>query len=295
MSTQATHPELSKVPSQSVLSSYRDIAVALTETPGDHAAVNAAITLARGCGARLDLLQVLLMPTPLVDAWSLVPDTAFIEAYNVIRGEAKVKANVWREHMKHAMVSGEVHALEALYLEPSSLAAEAARCGDLVVIAGPAAHDGDTTMLKRYFAGLLFETGLPVLMIPPGFEAYLPAHRAVVAWADTRECVRAVHDALPMLRACESVSVATVRAGRTSDPGDLVELLKKHGVAAEATPLSLTGDETIADRLMEHASRTHAQLIVAGGYGHSRLREWAIGGVTRDLLTRARIPVLFSH
>nr|WP_244511574.1 universal stress protein [Luteibacter sp. UNCMF331Sha3.1] len=163
------------------------------------------------------------------------------------------------------------------------------------MIPGPGAHDGDAASLRRYFASLLFETGLPVLVIPHGAEPVVPPRRAVVAWADTRECVRAIHDALPLLKGCEWVSVASVNDSHASEPAEVVALLKHHGVKAEPSLLKLSGDESTASRILEHAATSHAHIIVAGGYGHSRLREWAIGGVTRELLMHARIPVLFSH
>ncbi|MEX1827268.1 hypothetical protein [Luteibacter sp. CQ10] len=293
MTTSVAQPMPStKPPAQQA---YPDIAVALTETASDRAAVDAAILLASAFGSRVDLLQLLLMPTPLVDSWSLVPDSAFIEAYDTIRDEAKTQAAAWREHLKRAHVPGEVHALESLYIEPSSLAAQAARCRDMVVIGGPDPHDGDAASSRRYFSGLLFETGLPVLVVPHGSEPVLPPRRATVAWADTRECVRAIHDALPLLKGCEAVSVASVKDAYASDPAEPVALLARHGVAAEPIFLKLSGDESTAARIMEHASASHSHLIVAGGYGHTRLREWAIGGVTRELLSYSRIPVLFSH
>lgn len=293
MSTPAAHSARTSPSSRS--STYRDLAVALTQTSADDAAMSAAVRLARAFGSRIDLLQLLLMPTPLVDSWSLVPDAAFVEAFGVIREEAKAKAVAWREFLRQAQVEGDVEPLEALYVEPSSLLAKAARCRDMVIIGGPIVGDEDAASLRRCFAALLFETGLPVLLIPQGIEPVLPPRRAVVAWADTRECVRAVHDALPLLQGCEAVSVASVKDSHVSDPMPLVALLKQHGVAAESASLRLVGDESTASRIMHHASASRAQLIVAGGYGHSRLREWAVGGVTRELLTYARVPVLFSH
>lgn len=278
---------------------YRDIAVALTGIAGDTAAFDAAAELARPFDSRLELLQLVMMPTPFVDAWSLVPDAGFYQAYDDMRQYARKENERWRDTLATRRVAGDVKLLEALYVEPASLAARAARNADLVVIARPYREPVDTAVVHTYFGGLLTESGRPVLVVPSASPVSLPARHAVIAWTDEPEAARAVHDAMPLLRLCRTVDVVVVRkdpsvgwSGPRLEP--LCAHLARHGVSARGLVVD-PGKNTIASTLVTHALRTHAQLIVAGGYGHARMREWAFGGVTRELFLDCPLPVLFSH
>lgn len=278
---------------------FRDIAVALTGVPGDASAFEAAVDLARHFDSRLDLLQLLLMPTPFVDGWWVVPDATFYQVYEDMRAFARKERDDWRDRLESQRVKGAVRILEALYVDPSALAAHATRMADLVVLSLPFQAPIDTAVVHSYFSGLLAGAGRPVLVVPATSTATLPPRRAVVAWADAPEAARALNDALPLLRGCEAVDVVSVASDmpvRTDGQRleDLCVHLRRHGVEARGVTID-PGDSTIAATLLTHASRMHAQLIVSGGYGHSRLREWAAGGVTRELFLDASIPILFSH
>jgi nucleotide-binding universal stress UspA family protein len=118
----------------------------------------------------------------------------------------------------------------------------------------------------------------------------------MVAWTDTRECRRAISDALPMLRAADRVVIAEVAI----DPidarapiDDAAAWLARHGVDADKVVARMKG--TSIDTLAALADEVEADLVVAGAYGHSRIHEWAFGGVTRDLLLRDRRCTLLSH
>jgi len=190
--------------------------------------------------------------------------------------------------------------LEALCSAPPAMAAAAVRRADLAVIGRPAASPSDAAMAHAYFAGVLLESGRPVLVVPEGTPARMPPRRAVVGWSETPEATRAAHDALPFLESAEAVDIVVVNAAKGSpEPVEpsvegLLIHLRHHGVRAEVT-LCSSGRSPIGRVLLEQAHRKQAQLIVAGGYGHGRMREWAIGGTTRELFHESRIPVLFSH
>jgi len=278
---------------------YREIAVALTGAAGDVCAVDAALDLARASGGQVRLLQLLMMPTPFVDAWSLVPDAGFSQAYDEIREAGRRAAERWREYLAAQQVPGEVQSLETQYVEPAHLATLAARCSDLIVLAMPYREPIDTATVHTYFASLLFDAGVPVLVVPSNAPASLPPHRAVVAWADTPEATRAAHDALGLLRGCTSVDVLAIRTDSAAPADDagveaFTRHLVRHGVAAHAVSRQ-ADDAAVADLIMQRACDADAQLIVAGGYGHGRMREWAFGGVTRELFLSSPVPVFFSH
>jgi nucleotide-binding universal stress UspA family protein len=136
------------------------------------------------------------------------------------------------------------------------------------------------------------------VLIVPAAAVSVKLTRAIVGWKDTRETRRAVSDALPLLRDTAHVSVVEIAAEADLAAAklrleDVAGWLKRHGVAAESLASPSTGAD--ADRLYAIAEEQGAGLIVAGAYGHSRMRERVLGGVTRDLLLRANQCVLLAH
>jgi nucleotide-binding universal stress UspA family protein len=281
-------------------SSWSDIAVALTQTSGDDVALELAGGVARQHGARLEILQLVVMPAPMIDAWAMVPDSGFGLVYADLCEAAETKAEVLRKKIVTMGVPGDVRTLEAIFVEPSQLAASAARATDLIVLARPYDAPADTAVVHTYFATLLQEAGRPVLVVPTYELPLFPPRHAMVAWADTAESARALHDSLPLLQRCESVDVVLVdpvsNALETQEErgGGVVRHLLAHGVVARLVTCKSRG-KPVGAMLIDHARRSGAQLIVAGGYGHSKVREWVIGGTTRDLFLDAPVPVLFSH
>jgi nucleotide-binding universal stress UspA family protein len=136
--------------------------------------------------------------------------------------------------------------------------------------------------------------GLPLLTVPAGAR---PDFRTIiVAWKDTREARRAITEALPFLKRAETVRVLRIGPGDDEAQGvsEITERLRWNGVPAEAET-RMRVQETVASDLLAAANELSAGLIVAGGYGHSRLREWVLGGVTQGLLEQSSRCVLFSH
>nr|HPU52941.1 universal stress protein [Burkholderiaceae bacterium] len=139
--------------------------------------------------------------------------------------------------------------------------------------------------------------GRPLLLVPPAM-AVPKLDRALVAWKDTREARRAVVDGLPLLRLAREVQVVEVAdqpelTMARERVGDIVAWLGRHGVQATANA-SAGGDDHGAV-LSAIATQWGADLIVAGAYGHNRLREWVLGGVTRELLLKSERCALLSH
>lgn len=139
--------------------------------------------------------------------------------------------------------------------------------------------------------------GRPVLVLAENATARVGT-RVVVAWKDCREARRAVADALPFLQGAEQVRVVTVDEGNYATErlglDRILEWLRSHEVAATGEVLPMAGGNS-CDALLNASSALDADLIVAGAYGHSRLREWLLGGMTRDLLEARRISLLLSN
>ena len=144
---------------------------------------------------------------------------------------------------------------------------------------------------------LLMRAGRPVLIASTG-AAGLKLRRALVCWKDSREARRAVADALPILKSCKRVDVVELVEGRETETArrrlaDVGDWLARHGVETNCLASPIKG--TDAAHLAAIARDSDIDLIVAGAFGHSRLREWAFGGVTRDFLLKADRCTLVSH
>lgn len=174
----------------------------------------------------------------------------------------------------------------------------AVRAADLVIYPQSAAE----YRLPTGFApqDIVVAAGRPVLVVPYAGEFAVLGRRVVVAWDGSREAARAAHDALPLFYEAELVTLLTV-SEREADfertrPGleRMLRNYERHGIRVRAEE-TVPGDLAIADVLLSLAGDRDADLIVAGAYHHSQIRESLFGGVTHDLLDRMTVPVLMSH
>ncbi|BAU92392.1 UspA domain-containing protein [Methylorubrum populi] len=179
--------------------------------------------------------------------------------------------------------------------DPLAYHAEQAREADLVVVGRQGPADGDPGPTAVPTGALLMAVGRPVLVVPPSLER-LGLGCAVVAWKETREARRAVHDALPLLSLAERVCVVAVGpdAHRAGAEGTAA-YLTRHGLAATTHLLPDQPAVGAGDALLRFAGREGADLLVMGAYGHSRLREWIFGGATHDILQATHVCCLMSH
>jgi nucleotide-binding universal stress UspA family protein len=144
----------------------------------------------------------------------------------------------------------------------------------------------------------LFESGRPVIIVPYIQKDALKLDRVMVCWDGSRTAARAVADAMPLLEFAKSIEVVTVSNGhgngsKAFGAEEVAQHLVRHGLKAEIKPIVADGE--VATTLLSHAADTSADVMVMGGYGHSRLREFILGGVTRGILGSMTIPVLMSH
>lgn len=182
-------------------------------------------------------------------------------------------------------------------LEPiADYVAQQGRSADLIITAFSKKAPFDESQCADTGA-LLMQAGRPVLIVPE-FTAQPWFDRVVIAWKDTREARRAIADALPLLRIASKIIVVEVADDDAMEEArlrveDVVEWLKRHALTAMAAVTPRNGDDSKS--LAAFASLNGAELIVAGAYGHGRVREWAFGGMTRDLLLHEDRMVLLSH
>jgi len=261
--------------------SYKSILVNLDIDGPVVPVVKAAVDLAARQKARLIGFCAADAPMPMAgpEASALAAET-----WMQMRKDIQSRSKELRGKFE-TLVAGAVETewREALDNPTRALAYES-RAADLIVMgAVEGAATGDA--YRRADPGsVALQAGRPLLVVARDTER-VPAESVVVAWKDTREARRAVADAIPLLKAARTVVVVTI--AEEKDPwaeqgvSDVAGFLSRHGVKARSEVLESTDD---SDRLVEFIAASHADLVVSGAYGHSRLREWAFGGVTRSLL-----------
>jgi nucleotide-binding universal stress UspA family protein len=175
-----------------------------------------------------------------------------------------------------------------------------ARAADLIIVGQPDPDDPETDVGGGFPASMVIDSGRPALLLP--YAGSLPStfSQVVVAWNGSREAARAASDALPLLTAADRVLVIAAEAqGQAAEAIDVSEVdlaafLARHGVKVNARRIAGV-DVGTGDWLLSEVSEAGADLLVAGAYGHSRLREFVLGGVTRTLLLSTTVPLLMSH
>jgi nucleotide-binding universal stress UspA family protein len=179
--------------------------------------------------------------------------------------------------------------------EPGAAVVAAATAADLIVLGS-----GDKSLLGNLNApsvgDVVLHIGRPILVVPGKYSGSDAGSSIIVAWKNTPEAQRALADALPLMKGAASVVLLSVQEKGEGDPSlpDAEGFLVRHGIAAK-TDVRVRGKAAVEDEIIDCAVRHRADLIAAGAYGHTRLREWVFGGVTRGLLDRSPVPCLFSH
>lgn len=173
------------------------------------------------------------------------------------------------------------------------------RAADLVVIDRP--DESDLDFDRRAFAGrMLVESGRPILIVPRTRSFKSMGESVLLAWNGSKESARAAFDALPLLKKAKSTSVVCVDPAQDADQDapcagtEIAAALARHGVKTE-TVRDVASGTSAGQVLLDRCADIGCDMIVMGGYGHSRFRELLLGGVTRHVLDHMRVPVLMSH
>jgi nucleotide-binding universal stress UspA family protein len=170
---------------------------------------------------------------------------------------------------------------------PARFIVQEARAADIVVVGEDGRDALGDPFMQANPSDLVMQTGRPLLVVPDSCS-WLDLRSILIAWKDTPEARRAIADALPMLRQAKDINVVEIIEDESGRPAalqgvnDIVAWLSRHGLVASGQVLAECGNA--ADQLDRIASQDGAGLVVAGAYGHSRLREWVLGGVTKRLV-----------
>lgn len=279
----------------------KDILVQLDASEQSKTRLSLAASLARRHGAHLTGLHVVDAILPIMPLASPGGGAAMVgPLLETLRDQALAEAArveaAFQEHLRREGVAGEWRLVEGL--APAEMALHA-RYADLVVL-GQADPEGVQASANAVIEAVLFASGRPVLLVPYAGRFDSLGERVLVGWNATREATRALHDALPLLAEARSVTVLSVNPvpgldAHGEEPGaDIARHLARHGLTV--TVEQVTAPELGAENvLLNRAAEIPADLLVIGAYGHSRLREMMLGGVTRSLLRQMTVPVLLSH
>lgn len=172
---------------------------------------------------------------------------------------------------------------------------EQARRADLLAIGREAPEDGDLGAYAFSRGDVITGAGRPCLVVPPGIVD-LACRRIVVAWNDTIQGRRAIRDAIPFLKRAEDILLLSIGNFERDAAGtqDVRRWLKCHGIASQEE-VRMAPHDDIGQQILAFAAHEEADLIVCGAYNHSRISEWAFGGVTRHLLEKTHICCLMTH
>jgi nucleotide-binding universal stress UspA family protein len=197
---------------------------------------------------------------------------------------------------QRAGISSETRVVNTSLSGASDHLARIGRRFDIIVLGQPT-HEQPMPG-KLIDEGVLFESGRPVIFVPFIQNAGLKLDRVLVAWDGGRAATRAIADSLPLLAKAKQVEVVVIgnKPPKSDEmPGaDLGQHLARHGLKVEVKRITAT-DIDVASTLLSYAADSSADFIVMGGYGHSRLREFVLGGATRGILEAMTVPVLMSH
>jgi nucleotide-binding universal stress UspA family protein len=265
---------------------YKTVMVSLALDRANDACLAVAGDIAERFGARLVGIAVSDLRPSLYFAEGVYAEKVLEQEERAIRQRLSELESEFRSSVQSRAKSVEWRS--ALTFS-STYIAEQARAADLLVVGARAESIVDPCLAPDP-NDLLMEVGRPLVVVPPAVK-WLDLRSVLVAWKDVRETRRAVLDALPILAAAKEVTIVEIpeegndRAAALSHVDDVAAWLASHGIAASALVPEMNRD--VISQLELIAGNVGAGAVIAGAYGHSRLREWVMGGVTRHFTTES--------
>jgi len=274
----------------------KDIVVNLSVAEGGSFAGDYAVSVAAAFGAHVTGIAFAYDPIVPVAATGYIPPEVIETQQHDSDEAAKSAMARFSAAADRAGIAAEPTTLAASFAGAGEHFGQIARRFDLAIVGQPEPDKGAVEELIA--ESVLFEAGRPVIIVPYIQKAPLKLDRVMACWDGSRPAARAIADAMPLLERAglvEVVIVSNERGKRDEIPGaDMGQHLARHGLKVDIKRIS-EGSIDVADALLSHAADFSADLIVMGGYGHSRLREFVLGGVTRSILKSMTAPVLMSH
>jgi nucleotide-binding universal stress UspA family protein len=276
----------------------KDIAFHLSTPASDSATIDYAVSVSVAFEAHLAGIAFALDPfiPPTMGIGDTVPADWIDEQREESEAAALAAIARFEEVARRNAISAESRRLDASLAGAAQMFGRIARRFDLSIVRQ--AEPGKAPLEDLIIEAALFEAGRPVLVVPYIQKGTLKLDRVMVCWDGGHNAARAVGDAMPFLHRAKAVEVVMVHgdAGKSDEiPGaDIGEHLARHGLEVEVKRI-VTKDRDVMDTILSHAADVGTDFLVMGGYGHSRLREFILGGVTRGILATMTVPALMSH
>jgi nucleotide-binding universal stress UspA family protein len=276
---------------------YRTIVTFVRDFEAERSALDAAAAMAEARGGHLTVVCLGIDRTQPGAYYAGASAIAFQQSLAEAQADAQaVEAKV--QDLLKLRPRCEIVAVTAQIGAVGPTVADFTRFADLAIALKPYGGPRDVEDVA-IVEGALFGYRTPVLVLPATVDSAIAPKSVVIAWNESLESLTAVRAAMPFLTKAGKVNIVIIdppkHASDRSDPGgNIAELLARHGVRADISILAKTMPR-VSDVLMRHVRETEGDLIVMGGYGHSRFREAILGGATRDMLEIAEVPVLMAH
>jgi nucleotide-binding universal stress UspA family protein len=273
----------------------KDIVVSLNLSERGGFAGDYAISVADKFGAHLAGVAFVYDPIIPVSG-GFIPAEVIETQQNDNEAAAKAAVDRFTEAASRAGISAEPLTLNASFPGAGQQFGHIARRFDLA-LAGQG--EPDKGAVEDMIAeGALFESGQPLIVVPYIQKAPLKLDRVMICWDGSRPAARAIAGAMPFLELAGQVEVVIVasESGKKDEieGADMGQHLARHGLKVDIHRIA-GGDIDVADALLSHAADLGADFMVMGGYGHSRMREFVLGGVTHSIMRSMTVPVLMAH
>src|ERR1700719_1741057 len=285
----------SRIPADRDPTMIKDAIVNLSLDSTDDPAARYAVSLAEAFGAHLAGVAFRYDPVIATDAGLMA--SRFIDEQVALNEQAADAAKArFDELTRRAGISAESTVLAASFEGTYRRFGALARRFDLSVVGqGRPEESAAKTMAVE---GALFEAGRPVIVVPYIEHSGLKLDRVMACWDGSRTAARAIADAMPLLARAKGVDVVTIATEPAKSDempaADMAQHLARHGLKVTIERVS-RGDVDVAGSILNYAADRSVDFVVMGGYGHSRLREFVLGGATRGILAAMTVPVLMSH
>lgn len=271
---------------------FRDILT--LSGPGMDEAGSYGLWLASACGATITAAAPMVEPSMPPYIAAELPSALLTRMAQEAQETATTALHGFSERARQAGIAAETISFNAISGRVGAAVSRLARCYDATILPQPDRASINTTDIVE---ATLFNSGRPVIIVP-----YIRTRHelgtVLIAWDGSGPAARAASDAIPILALARHVQIITVGNGEHSEleqsRNNLQRHLARHGIKAETRRMS-SDEVDVANLLLSHAADTSADLIVMGGYGHSRFREIVLGGTTREILRSMTAPVLMSH
>jgi nucleotide-binding universal stress UspA family protein len=274
----------------------KDLIVNLSVAPIRDVAGNFAVSVAAAFEADVAGVAFVYEPAPPMLTMGTIPADLLSRWRNENESAATAAVATFDSAARRAGVSAETHAVDTTFLGASDYFARAARRFDLAVVGQ--AEPGKIAPEELIAEAALFDSGRPVVVVPYIQKAGLKLDRVMVCWDAGRNAARAIADAMPFLARAKAIDIVIVAKASGKDDelagADIAQHLARHGLHVEVQRI-FGSEMDVADTILSRAADSSADFIVMGGYGHSRLREFILGGATRGILTAMTVPTLLSH